>query len=242
MGTDADLSGMDALIHAAFSHVPGRYRGGEGDDPDGFRRTNLNGTVALFEAARDAGVRRVVFLSSRAVYGTHRPGTLLEETMRPEPDTLYGEVKFEAERALTAMSAKDFAVAAIRATGVYGPPVPNVPHKWKQLFQDHDEGVPISPRAGTEVHADDLARAVLRLLEAPSDALKPVVFNASDFTLDRRELLDLYASLKGIPARLPDAADRAAVCAPNTQRLRRLGWSPMGPGALPATLRALLSA
>ncbi len=241
LGADADLGGMDALVHAAFSHVPGRYRGGEGDDPDGFRRTNLIGTVALFEAARKAGVGRVVFLSSRAVYGTHRRGTLLEETMTPEPDTLYGEVKLEAERALTAMSARDFTVAAVRATGVYGPPVPNVPHKWAQLFQDHDEGVPISPRAGTEVHADDLARAILRLLGAPSEALEPVVFNASDFTLDRRELLDLYASLKGIPARLPDAADRAAVCAPSTQRLRRLGWSPMGPGALPATLRALLS-
>ena len=242
LGDEADLSGLDALVHAAFSHLPGRYRGGEGDDPDGFRALNLEGSVRLFEAAKRAGVGRIVFLSSRAVYGTHPEGTLLEEAMTPNPDTLYGEVKLEAERALASMAAKDFAVAAVRATGVYGPPVPNIAHKWSQLFRDHDEGVPIKPRAATEVHADDLSRAILRLLEIPAEDLAPVVFNASDFTLDRRELLDLYATLRGVPARLPEAADRAAVCAPCTRRLRSLGWTPMGPAALPATLRALLSA
>ena len=65
------LAGADALVHCAYSHVPGRYRGGEGDDRHGFWRTNLLGSVALFEQARAAGVGRVVFLSSRAVYG-HR--------------------------------------------------------------------------------------------------------------------------------------------------------------------------
>jgi nucleoside-diphosphate-sugar epimerase len=52
-----------------FHHLPGKYRGGEGDDPETFKRLNLDGTVRLFEAAKRAGTRRCIFISSRAVYG-----------------------------------------------------------------------------------------------------------------------------------------------------------------------------
>src|SRR5690554_2248386 len=34
------------LVHAAFDHLPGRYRGGEGDDPQSFRRRNVDSSVA----------------------------------------------------------------------------------------------------------------------------------------------------------------------------------------------------
>ena len=50
------LAGAELLVHCAFQHEPGRYRGGEGGDPPGFRRANLEGSVALFEAAKAAGV------------------------------------------------------------------------------------------------------------------------------------------------------------------------------------------
>ncbi len=55
------LPPADALVHAALAHVPGAYRGGEGDDPARFRRLNIDGTRALFDAA---GGARVVFLSA----------------------------------------------------------------------------------------------------------------------------------------------------------------------------------
>jgi NAD(P)-dependent dehydrogenase (short-subunit alcohol dehydrogenase family) len=81
------LEAADFFVHGAFDHVPGKYRSGEGDDPEGFRRRNLDGSRALFEAARAAGVRRIVFLSSRAVYGTYPPGTWLDEKDEPRPWT-----------------------------------------------------------------------------------------------------------------------------------------------------------
>ena len=49
------LAGLDAIVHAAFDHIPGRYRGGEGDDAQGFLQRNLDGSLRLFEAARQAG-------------------------------------------------------------------------------------------------------------------------------------------------------------------------------------------
>src|SRR5581483_10024594 len=115
------------FVHAAFSHVAGKYRGGEGEDPEGFRRLNLNGTVKLFETARKAGMRRCIFLSSRAVYGDGISGEELTEAIKPMPNTLYGEVKRDAEHALFSLSAPGFITASLRATGVYGDLRPN---KW----------------------------------------------------------------------------------------------------------------
>jgi len=103
-GPAPDLGGQDVLVHAALSHVPGRYRGGEGEAPEDFLHRNLEGTLRLFEAARDQGVPRILFLSSRAVYGDYPPGTALHENLPTRPDTLYGEVKVRAEEALACLA------------------------------------------------------------------------------------------------------------------------------------------
>lgn len=238
-GTAPDLSGCEVLVHAAFAHLPGRYRGGEGDDPEGFLRLNRDGTLRLLAAARAAGVGRILFLSSRAVYGAWPPGTTLTEDLPPRPDTLYGRMKLEVEDALAAMAAPGLAVASLRATGVFGPPVPGLPHKWQPLLDAIARGEPVAPRAATEVHAADLAEAVRLLVEAPAAALAPAVFNVSAFVLDRRDLLARHAALTGRAVALPDRADAAAVCAMDCARLRALGWRARGPEAVDVVLRAL---
>ncbi len=224
------LDGIDRLVHAAFSHLPGKYRGGEGDDPDGFTRLNLEGTLRLWDAARRSGIH-TVFLSSRAICGDYPPGTRLTEDLTPRPDTLYGQVKLEAERALGPKG------VSLRATGVYGPPVPGRAHKWTDLFEGFERGETLPPRIGTEVHAHDLAAAVIIAL---NPALAGGVFNVSDFTLDRRTLLEDYARITGRNGHLPPASDPGTVNAMSTERLRALGWSPMGQNALRETLISLI--
>jgi nucleoside-diphosphate-sugar epimerase len=238
-GPPPDLSAQDVLVHAALSHIPGRYRGGEGDRPDDFLRRNLDGTLRLFEAARDQGVARILFLSSRAVYGDYPPGTTLQEELPPRPDTLYGEVKLRAEEALARFAATGVHVASLRATGVYGPPVPGLEHKWAGLFDDFAQRRPIAPRAATEVHADDVAEAVRLLAVAEPATLSPMVFNVSDFVLDRRDLLSQYADLVGLEAPLPARADAQAVSVMATDRLKRLGWRPCGPSRVLETLEEM---
>jgi nucleoside-diphosphate-sugar epimerase len=62
------------FVHAAFHHAPGKYRGGEGDDPETFRRLNLDGTVRLFEAAHLAAPGfAAASLRLTGVYGDLRP-------------------------------------------------------------------------------------------------------------------------------------------------------------------------
>lgn len=223
------LSGHDALIHAGFAHLPGRYRGGEGDDPAGFMRRNLEGSAALIAAAEAAGLARLVFLSSRAVYGRQPSGAVLSETTEPHPDSLYGQVKLEAE---ARFAASRIPATILRATGVYGPPGPGQSHKWAALFAQFAAGEPIAPRVGTELHGADLAAAMRLGLQGRAEG----VLNASDLLLDRRDLLALWAQLSGQDGILPAAADGAAFNPMDCARLRACGWVPSGQAGLRAAL------
>jgi UDP-glucose 4-epimerase len=225
LGDAAPLGGCDALVHCAFAHAPGRYRGGEGNDPDWFLRTNLDGTLRLWEAA--AGLR-CVFLSSRAVYDGLPPGTVLTEDLPLAPDSLYGQAKLAAEEALHAAGG-----ASLRATGVYGQPALGQRHKWADLFDAFARGATMPPAAGSEVHGGDVARAVALLLGAP-----PGPYNCSDILLDRRDLLERWGRLHGVEGRLPPRCGTV----PNLMdcaRLRALGWAPGGEARLVEALRQM---
>jgi nucleoside-diphosphate-sugar epimerase len=202
------LPAADALVHLALAHRPGAYRGGEGDDPASFRRLNLDGTLRLFDAA---GGARIVFLSSRAVYGDHRRDEILRETDAPAPDSLYGRVKLKAERALGPRG------ASIRATGVYGG------DKWQALFAAYLRGEMVAPRVSTEIHGADLAAAVVLLVEGRETG----GFNASDILLDRHDLLARVQALTGCP-HPPPPRESPPPGVMATDRLRALGWRPGG--------------
>jgi UDP-glucose 4-epimerase len=220
------LEGVDLLVHAAFAHLPGRYRGGEGGDPDGFRRLNVDGTARLFDRARRDGVGRVVFLSSRAVYDGLDPGVALVEGVEVRPDSLYGQVKRDGEAALAASCGG----VSLRVTGVYGP---GPGHKWTGLFEDYLAGRAVGPARGTEVAGPDLAAAVFLPLSG--------VCNVSDLVLDRRELLAEVQRLTGCPHPLPPPSTEP-VREMETARLRAEGWVPGGMEQLRALLPAMLPA
>ncbi|MBT3322681.1 MAG: NAD-dependent epimerase/dehydratase family protein [Anaerolineae bacterium] len=77
----ASLVDVDLVFHqAAFVSVPASMQ-----TPNACLDANVNGTAMLFEAARKAGVRRVVFASSAAVYGEADAFPLTEE-VPPQPN------------------------------------------------------------------------------------------------------------------------------------------------------------
>lgn len=219
------LPEADALIHCALHHEPGKFRGGEGQDPDLFRKLNVEGTAALFQAGKAAGCRRAVFLSSRAVYGDARRGEALVETDEPAPDSLYGEVKLAGERVLEELADACFTGVALRVTGVYGVPPGVTHHKWSGLFETFRTGGDVVPRCATEVHGDDLADAVSLVLRSGGNAFD--LFNVSDLLLDRRDLLALLSERSGGAATLPERAN-ALPGVMDTSKLRQLGWTPGG--------------
>ena len=235
------FAGTDYFVHCAFDHVPGRYRGGEGSDPAGFRRRNLEGTFSRFSAAKMAGVKRTVFLSSRAVYGDQPSGGELTEETSPHPNSLYGEVKLACEAGLMALADEAFGTVSLRVTGVYGPAAGARDHKWRQIFDDYLAGRPVPSRAGTEVHGEDVAWAVLIALTASLQGAHET-FNVSDIVVDNADVRAIVQVVAGVWHPLPPRADAAALNVMSTQRLRGLGWRPGGWDLFGETVRELISA
>ncbi|RWX78996.1 NAD(P)-dependent oxidoreductase [Neorhizobium lilium] len=225
-----------AFVHAAFDHLPGKYRGGEGEDPGRFHRLNLDGTVKLFETARRAGVHRTVFLSSRAVYDGLPAGTRLHEDLTLVPDSLYGQIKLQTEHALAELATSGFTTASLRMTGVYGSLRPN---KWDGLFGDYLAGKPVTPRAGTEVHGADVVAAVRLMLQAEPQLVSGQSFNLSDLVVDRRDILGYLPT----PAHaiLPPLADMSGLNIMDTGKIRSLGWHPGGKPLFARTMQLLAS-
>src|ERR1700722_2136347 len=84
--------GADYVLHlAARTSVPRSVK-----DPVETNRINVDGTVNLLVAARDAGVRRVVFAGSSSVYGD-TPTLPKHEQMPPAPISPYGVTKLVGE-------------------------------------------------------------------------------------------------------------------------------------------------
>jgi nucleoside-diphosphate-sugar epimerase len=228
------FTGADFFVHAAFDHVPGKYRGGEGDDPKRFARMNLDGTIKLFETAKRAGHRRAVFISSRAVYDGLPEGLPLTEDADLSPTSLYGEIKHKGELAVAGLCDPDFSTASLRLTGVYGDLRPN---KWDQMFETYRSGSVIEPRAGTEVHGSDVGSAVRLMLEAEAVRIAGESFNVSDILTDRSEILSHVDNGR----RLPEKADLSRVRVMPTAKIEALGWRGGGKPLLAQTIRRLAS-
>ena len=239
------LRGADALVHCAFSHAPGRYRGGEGADRRAFWRSNLMAGIALLEQARLAGAGRVVLLSSRAVFGADTPAAYsVDDDSRPVPDTFYGALKLALEAHASAFSATDgLCCAALRPTGVYGIVHPLERSKWFDLALALRRNDPLPPaRLATEVHGRDVAAAVWLLLNAPSEQVSGRAFNCADLAVDSRDVMAELAKRMDIAADLPPPASNALRHPMRSPALRALGWRPGGKALLAETLDELAGA
>ncbi len=111
------VEGAELVFHlAAQSNVLGSVT-----DLDYSFTSNVAGTVNVLSAARDAGsVRRVVFASSREVYG--EPADLpVAETAPLGPKNAYGASKAAAEAYCGSFAAQGLGVSVVRMANVYGP-------------------------------------------------------------------------------------------------------------------------
>src|ERR1700751_5225094 len=91
----AALEGVDAVIHSAgFTH------GMSGIPEDDYRSLNTEATIGLARAARRAGAKRFVFLSSIRAQSGPTTKTVLTEADDPNPTDAYGRAKIAAERGL----------------------------------------------------------------------------------------------------------------------------------------------
>lgn len=135
---------------------------------------NVDGTRILLEAARDAGVRKVVHTSSSAVFGIPRVNPVLPHSV-PHPMEAYGQAKLEAEWACLAAAADGVDVSIVRPRTILGHGRLGI---FGILFDWIADGAdPVVLGDGRNryqfVHADDLFEACRR--EADQDG--PAVLN-----------------------------------------------------------------
>ena len=160
------VAGCDALIHLAFVVLRGRMS--ERDMHD----INVNGTHHVFDTARRCGVRRLIHLSSAAVYGG---GVDLAEDAPydPLPNFLYARHKVEIEQWLESEFPEG---VRLRPHAVLGPHAQ--PLLKRLLHQPFYLDLPEPHPLLQCIHEDDVARAVLLALE--SEARGPFNLSAPD--------------------------------------------------------------
>jgi UDP-glucose 4-epimerase len=109
---------VERIIHTAGQSHPGVSI----ELPWTTFKANAEGTLAVYEAARATGVRRIVNFSSECALGNLDPGTAVDETVTPRPTTPYGVTKVSGELFGTVYnSLYGMEVVSLRVTEVYGP-------------------------------------------------------------------------------------------------------------------------
>jgi UDP-N-acetylglucosamine/UDP-N-acetyl-alpha-D-glucosaminouronate 4-epimerase len=114
----AATRGAEVVFHlGALGSVPRSVQ-----DPLTSSAVNVEGTLNVLLAARDEGVRRVVFSSSTSVYGSSRELPTKESTP-PDPLSPYGVAKLAAERYCVSFSRvyHSFETVVLRYFNVFGP-------------------------------------------------------------------------------------------------------------------------
>jgi UDP-N-acetylglucosamine/UDP-N-acetyl-alpha-D-glucosaminouronate 4-epimerase len=114
----AATRGVEAVYHlGALGSVPRSVQ-----DPLTSNAVNVEGTLNVLLAARDEGVRRVVFSSSTSVYGTS-PQLPTSESTPTDPISPYGVTKLAAERYCISFSRvyESFEAVVLRYFNVFGP-------------------------------------------------------------------------------------------------------------------------
>ena len=112
------VRGTEIVFHlGALGSVPRSVQ-----DPLTSGAVNVEGTLNVMLAARDEGIRRVVYASSSSIYG-NQPELPLRESMAPDPISPYGVAKLAAERYCVSFSRvySSFETVVLRYFNVFGP-------------------------------------------------------------------------------------------------------------------------
>lgn len=239
------IEGMDYVVHTAAA-LPLW-------DDDRIRRTTIDGTRNVLWAAKDEGVKRVVYISSTAVYGTHDTHPITEES---ELDGVgpYGEAKIEAEKLCQDFHRQGMCVPILRPKTFIGPKRLGV---FQVLFDWIEDGanVPLVGWGNNKyqlLHVKDLVRAVELMLTHEDDETVNDTFNIGadefgrmkddfqapiDYANTGKRTVGTPAPLAIVALRVLDRLNLSPLYAwvyetahedsyVSVEKLKRLGWEP----------------
>jgi nucleoside-diphosphate-sugar epimerase len=163
------LKGFDAVIHCAYDFTPKRW--------EDIRRVNAAGSIALLRAAKQAGVRKIVYISSMSSF--------------PGCKSYYGMAKLEVEA-----EAKRLGVYIIRPGLIYGKGLGSVMGNMSRLVSRF----PVLPdiRTGSSklylCHNQDLCSLIYRMISDDTVPSGVPITAANDRGFSLKEILGVMAS------------------------------------------------
>jgi dTDP-glucose 4,6-dehydratase len=223
----------EVVVHfAAESHVTRGESEGER-----FRRTNVEGTRVMLEAAVGAGVRRFVHVSTDEVYGPRAEGFFREDEKQPgdgRATSVYARSKAVADDVARSFAGQ-MEVVVVRPTNCFGPW--QFPEKALARWITRaltGRTVPVwgdGLHVRQWLHAPDLAEAVVLILEAASPEPVYNVGPRHDPEITNLDLARWLVGRLGLPEERvvlttydrPDHDRRYAV---DPYRIHALGWRP----------------
>ncbi|MEP6661186.1 MAG: UDP-glucose 4-epimerase GalE [Acidimicrobiales bacterium] len=239
--------GVDAVIHFAAYKSAGESM----HEPEKYFRNNVGGSLGLLEALRRSGVRRFVFSSTAATYGT--PETLpVPEGHALAPESPYGESKLMVERILhwydTAHDLRSVSLRYFNAAGAsrdarIGEDSSTTTNLIPLVMKAALGRLPALSVFGTDyptsdgtairdyIHVDDLADAHLKALEYLEHDGATTVINVGTGTGSSvQDVIDMVRKVSGVEIPVSyvgrRAGDPVAVYADNRKARELLGWLP----------------
>ena len=234
---------IDAVIHMAASSLVGESM----TDPAKYYSNNVVAGGALLDSMREAGVKKLIFSSTAAVYGEPEKQPI-EESDKLEPTNPYGESKLAFEHILKWYSkAYDLRYVALRYFNAAGatkrcgelhdpethliPLVLNAASGEAEFIDVFGDQYPT--KDGTcirdYIHVSDLAKAhVLALTKLDSGCATYNLGLSGGFSV--KEVIEAARRVTGhsIPTQVspPRAGDPAVLIASSSKIKKELGWNP----------------
>jgi UDP-glucose 4-epimerase len=220
-------AGVDIVVHlAAQPRVQDTI-----DHPVETHDVNVNGTLSVLEAVRAAGVQRLVFASTAAIYGDQVQLPLTTE-LPAKPKSPYGLHKYIGEQYLKLWNElHGVQSVSLRFFNVYGPhfdpdgPYALVVGRFLKLRSEHKPLTIVGDGTQTRdfIHVSDVVRAVVAAAEHQSLGAGEVFNVGSGIETSVNEVAALIG---GETELVPPRHEPKRVVADITETKRLLGWEP----------------
>ena len=197
-----DVTRPDGLaegMHGAYwlLHLANHYSLHERDESI-YTRVNIEGNRNVMQAALDAGVGKVVHVSSGVSFGVSPDQPLREDSrVGPHPNA-YWRTKRAGDEVVQAFQARGLPVVTLYPGAVVGAGDPNATGQWiRRLVRQRQVLRAFEGSGFTFVHVDDVAESIVRAAERENNAGEPYLIGREYLT--NRAFVELVAELSGRP-------------------------------------------
>ena len=220
-GLTEGLRGADWLLHLA-NHYSLHER-----DERVYTRLNVQGNRNVMQAALEAGVGKIVHVSSGVSYGISPDQPLREDSrVGPHPNA-YWRTKHEGDEVVWSFHRQGLPVVMVYPGAVVGPGDPNATGQWiRRIVRQRQVLRAFEDSGFTFVHVDDVAEAIVRAAEREDNVGERYLIGREDWT--NRAFVELVAEVSERPRPPIVLPDRVAyTSAALLERLER--WTGLPP-------------